>query len=622
MKALLTTALALLAVAGSGLFPADTARAQDGEWVTGVSLVDQPGYKPGFAHFNYVNPDAPKGGTARLSGSSPTFDTLNPILPKGVPADGLGLVYESLMTPAFDEYDISAEYPQIADALKFPDDYSSVTYRINPDAKWHDGTPITAEDVKWSFDKLVELNPSQRFYYQHVKSAEVTAPDQVTFTFDQTGNRELPQIVGQLMVLPKHWWEGTDASGKQRDIGSGTLEPPLGSGPYRIASVDPGRSITYQRVPDFWGKDLNTYIGQNNFDQVKYEYYRDLNVEFEAFKADEFDYWSENEAKRWATGYDFPAMKDGKVTKEAVDLEQTSGVMVGFIPNLRRPLFQDVRVRRALNYAFDFEQLNKDIFFGQYTRINSFFFGIPIGWHGLPQGRELEILDSVRDKVPPEVFAEEYKNPVGGDPQKVRDNLRKAVELFQQAGYHLDGNHMIGPDGKPVSFEILLNGPTIERVALPYQQSLKRIGIDVSVRSVDSSQFVTRVRSRDFDMIYTGWGESNSPGNEQLDYWGSEAADRDSSRNYAGIKDPAVDTIINDLILSKNRADLLAAVAALDRVLMWNQYVIPSYTILTDRIAYWDRFGHPDYTKMRFVIGFPTTWWWDAGKAAKIGGAQ
>ncbi len=619
MRRILTSIVALAALA----VPASivTARAQDGEWVQGSSLIGKPGYAPGFAHFNYVNPDAPKGGTARLSGASPTFDTLNPILPRGVPADGLGLVYETLMMRALDEQDIAGQYPLIAEAMRVPDDISSVTYRLNPDAKWHDGEPITPEDVVWSFDKLVEINPSQGFYYQHVKKAEVTGEREVTFTFDQTGNRELPQIVGELLVLPKHWWEGKDASGKQRDIASGTLEPPMGSGPYKVASVSPGRSISYERVPDYWGANLNVNIGQNNFDTVRYEYYRDLNVEFEAFKADQFDYWSENQAKRWATAYDIPAVKDGRIKKELVDLEQVSGVMVGFVPNLRRPLFQDARVRRALNYVFDFESLNRTIFYGQYQRINSFFFGLPLASSGLPQGKELEILESVRDEVPPEVFTTEYKNPVGGDPQKVRANLGEAVKLFEEAGYHLEGNKMVDPSGKPVSFEILLNTSVIEPIALSFSQALKRIGVDARVRSVDSSQFVTRVRSRDFDMIYTGWGQSNSPGNEQLDFWGSAAADRDSSRNYAGIKDPAVDTIINRIILAKGRDEQVAAIKALDRVMMAQQYVIPSYTILPERIAYWNRFGHPEgYGK--FAIGFPEIWWWDAEKAAAIGGKQ
>ncbi len=623
-----TTVLAFAAIAASAVAAmaqqagGNAAAPPPGEWRHALSLIGQPGYPPGFPHFNYVNPDAPKGGTARLSGTGQTFDTLNPIIDKGVTADGLGLIYESLTMRALDEADISAEYGAIADGVRYPADYSTVTYRLNPAAKWHDGEPITAEDVVWSFEKTVELNQSQRFYYQHVTKAEVTAPGQVTFTFDQTGNRELPEIVGELTILPKHWWEGTDAKGNKRDISKSTLEPPLGSGPYKVASVSPGRSITYERVPDFWGKDLNVNIGTNNFDKVSYEYYRDLNVEFEAFKADNFDFWTENEAKRWATAYDFPAFKAGRVTRELVSLDQVSGVMVGFVPNLRRPFFQDVRVRRALNYAFDFEELNRTIFFDQYERINSFFYGIPLAWKGLPEGKELEILETVRDEVPPEVFTDEYTNPVGGDPAKQRENLRKAVQLLQEAGYKLQGNKLIGKDGKPVEIELLLNGPTIERVALPYQKTLARIGITMNIRSVDSSQFVTRIRSRDFDMVYAGWGESNSPGNEQMDFWGSAAADRDSSRNYAGIKDPAVDELTKRIIFAKDRDEQVAAVKALDRVMMWQQYVIPSYTILKDRIAYWDRFGHPGYDKIKFVIGFPTVWWWDADKAAKTGGGK
>ncbi|MGH6923060.1 MAG: extracellular solute-binding protein [Propylenella sp.] len=603
---------ALLLAAGLG-----ASQAAGQEWRHASSLIGEPKYPADFPRFDYVNPDAPKGGAVRLSGSRPTFDTLNVILPKGVVADGLALIYENLMTSSLDELDISAAYGLIADAVRYPADYSSVAYRINPAAKWHDGEPITAEEVVWSFEKLVELSPSQRFYYQHVEKAEVTGEREVTFTFDQTGNRELPHIVGQLLVLPKHWWEGKDSAGRQRDIGASTLEPPLGSGPYKIAKVTPGRTIVYERAPEYWAADLNVNVGQNNFDTIAYEYYRDLTVEFEAFKSDGFDFWAENEAKRWQTGYDFPAARAGRVKKELVELEQVSGSMVGFVPNLRRPLFQDVRVRRAFNYAFDFEYLNRVLFFGQYERIDSFFYGIPLRWGGLPQGKELEILESVRDKVPTEVFTEEYKNPVGGDPKLARDNLRKAVELMQAAGYNLEGSKMVGPDGKPVVVELLLNGPTIERVAIPYREALAQIGIDLQIRPVDSSQFVERLRSRDFDMVYAGWGQSMSPGNEQLDFWGSEAADRDSSRNYAGIKDPAVDALIQRIIFSKDRDELVAAVKALDRVMMWNQYVIPSYTILPDRIAYWNRFGHPDpYPK--FAIGFPTIWWWDEEKAAAI----
>ena len=619
MQKLLTVSLVL------GLFGGAAAWAQDakplpppGEWQHGTSLIEKPRYPAGFPHFDYVNVNAPKGGTVRL-GADGTFDTLNPILPKGVAADGLGLIYESLMTSALDETDIAAAYGAVADGLRYPEDYSYVTYRINPAAKWHDGEPVTADDVVWSFEKLVELNPSRAQYYSHVVKAEKTAANEVTFTFDQQGNRELPHIVGQLIVLPKHWWEGTDAKGNKRDIGQSTLEPTLGSGPYAIDQVVPGRSISYKRVPDYWGANLNVNVGQNNFDTVRYEYFRDLDVQFEGFKGDAFDYWPENRAKRWATAYDFPAVKDGRVIKELVTLAQDSGVMVGFVPNLRRPFFQDVRVRRAFNYALDFEELNRTLFYGQYERIDSFFYGIPLRWSGLPQGKELEILNEVKDKVPPEVFTQEYKNPVNGDTEKVRDNLRKALSLMQEAGYKLEGNKLIGKDGKPATVELLLNGPTIEPVAVAYQQFLAKIGITLNIRSVDSSQYISRERSRDFDMVYEAWGQSNSPGNEQLDYWGSDAADKESSGNYAGIRDPAVDAIINHIVYAKDRDELVAATHALDRVMMWNQYVIPSYSLLKVRHAYWDRFGHPDpYPK--FVVGFPTVWWWDAAKAAKTGG--
>ena len=612
-------AFAALSLAAFAALAVPAALAEEPVFRHGSALSGDLRYPAGFAHFDYVNPNAPKGGLLRLSAATPTFDTTNPILPKGVAADGLENVFETLMTSGLDELDISAMYGLIADGLSYPADFSSVTYRLNPAARWHDGEPITPEDVIWSFEKAVELNPSQRFYYQHVTKAEKTGEREVTFTFDQTGNRELPHILGQLLVLPKHWWTATGPDGQPRDIASGTLEPPLGSGPYRITAVDAGRSVTYERVPDHWGAGLNVNIGKHNFATIRYDYYRDRTVEFEAFKADKIDFWTENEAKRWATGYDVPAVQEGKIVKETVEQDQVSGVMVGFIPNSRRPLFQDVRVRRALNLVFDFEELNRTIFFGQYARIDSFFYGTPLASSGLPEGEELEILKSLGDAVPAEVFTTAYANPVNGDPAKVRDNLRKAVQLFQAAGYRLEGNRMIGPDGRPVAFEILLNGPIIERVAIPFAAALERIGVAATVRSVDSNQFVERVRSRDFDMIYSGWGQSLSPGNEQLDYWGSVAADRDSSRNFAGIKSPAVDALIQKIIFADDRDTQIAATRALDRVLLAEQYVIPSYTILTDRIAYWDRLTHPDPLP-RFALGFPDVWWFDAERAKAIGG--
>jgi microcin C transport system substrate-binding protein len=605
---LVLAALILVLAASAG-------EAQEPVWRHATSLNEEPKYPPDFKRFDYVNPDAPKGGVVRLSDTG-GFDTLNPILSKGNPAPGLGLVYESLLTPSLDE--VSAMYGLIADAMRYPDDYSSVTFRLRPEAKWHDGEPITPDDVVWSFNKLVELNPSQKFYYQHVSKAEVTGEHEVTFTFDQTGNRELPHIVGELLVLPKHWWEGKDANGKQRDIAASTLEAPLGSGPYRVDRIVPGKSISFKRVDDYWAKDLPVAIGQNNFDEIRYEIFLDDTVEFEAFKADVFDWRSENSAKRWATQYNFPAVQKGYVIKEELEnAYRDNGVMIGFIPNLRRDLFKDVRVRRALNYAFDFETLKKTLFYGQYDRIDSFFYGTKLAASGLPEGEELALLEPLKDEVPPEVFTTPYINPVGGDPTKQRDNLRQALNLFQEAGYHLDGQKLVDKNGKQLSFELLLNGPTIEAVALAYQAELRKIGIDMQVRSIDTPQWINRVRSRDFDMIYTGWAQSLSPGNEQRAYWGSEAADKDNSQNYAGIKDTAVDALIDKIVQTKDRAELVAATHALDRVLMANQYVIPSYTLRLSRIARWDRFDRPAALP-EYSIGFPTVWWWDEAKAQRI----
>ena len=589
-----------------------------GDWLPATSILEQPKYPAGFTHFNYVNPNAPKGGNVRLNASGQTFDTLNPILDKGTAADGLGLIYDTLMSQAVDELDIAGSYPDVANALRYPADLSYVTFRIDPNAKWHDGVPITADDVVWTFEKTVELNQFQRHYYQHVVKAVKTAPDQVTFIFDEKNDRELPNIMSQLQVLPQHWWEGKDASGNPRDIGKSTLEPPLGSGPYEVSDAIPGRSITYKRVPDFWGKDLPVYVGQYNFDTVTYEYFRDLDVAFQAFTADQLDYWDENQASRWATAYNFPAANDGRVKKEEVKLPQVSGVMNGFVPNLRRPLFQDVRVRQAFNLAFDFDSLNRTIFYGQYQHINSFFFGLPFASSGLPGPDELAILDPLKDKVPPSVFTTPYVAPDNSDPQKVRQNLMMAIDLMKQAGYTLQGDKMVDKNGKQVTVELLLVIPALERVALPYQQSLAKIGIQLNIRTPDSTTFDQRARTRDFDLITEAWGQSNSPGNEQIGMWGSQSADSDSSQNYAGIKDPAVDAIINHIIFNKGRDDQIAAVKALDRVLLANQYVIPTYTYIGDRIAYWNRFSHPEpYPK--FAVDFLGAWWWDKDKAAKTG---
>lgn len=605
--------IAMFAILALATAPVAGAQAQDGEWRHGLSLFGDVKYPPGFEHFEYVNPDAPKGGTFRQS-SIGTFDTLNPFNIKGTPAAGSALIYDSLMTTSLDEP--STEYGQIAEAVKYPEDYSSVTFRLRPEARWHDGQPVTVEDVIWSFETLKKTHPFYNAYYRNVVSAEKTGDNEVTFRFDQAGNRELPQITGQLYVLPRHYWEGTDASGNKRDFAASTLEPPLGSGPYRIKSVQPGRSISYERVPDHWGADLPVNLGQNNFDEMRYEYFRDMTVALEAFKADQFDFRSENSAKRWATGYDFPAVQRGDVILQEFETENAEP-MQGFIFNLRRPKFQDPRVRQAFNYAFDFEWLNTNIFYGQYQRTGSYFENSDLAAAGLPEGKELEILEKVRDQVPPEVFTTVYENPVGGDTRKQRENLRKATQLLKEAGWEVRNGVLVnGQTGEPFTVEFLNDQPDSERVIAPYIQNLGKLGIKASIRTVDTSQYQNRMDNFDFDMTTDMFPQSLSPGNEQRDFWGSEAADAQASRNTIGIKNPAVDTLIDEIIFAGDRETLIAATKALDRVLLWNHYLVPEFYTPVIRTARWNRFGLPEI-QPDFGIS-PATWWWDAEKAAAI----
>ena len=589
------------------------------QWRHGASLMGEPKYPAGFAHFAYVNPKAPKGGLLRLSDTG-TFDSFNPILTKGNVAGGLGLINEQLMASALDE--VSTEYGEIAEALKYPDDYSSVTYRLNPKARWHDGRPITPEDVVWSFQVIKEHNPSQAFYYQHVAKAEVTGEREVTFTFDETGNRELPHIVGQLTVLPKHWWTGTGADGKPRSIAETTLEPPLGSGPYRLKSFDPGRTVVYERVKDYWGADLPTHVGADNFDEIRYEYFRDETVELEAFKGDGYDVRMETSAKNWATAYDFPARKEGRVVLDKIP-EKGKGVMVGFVPNLRRERFRDPRVRLALSYALPFEDMNRTMFFGQYERVTSYFYPTELGARGLPEGAELEILKEAEKAgpIPPQVYTTAFSPPTNADPQAERANLKKALDLFAAAGWTNKGGKLVDAKGEPFRIEFLISSPAFERVGVRWREQLAKIGVELTIRSVDSSQYVNRVRNRDYDVIYGGWGESLSPGNEQFNYFGSEAAERDGSQNYAGIRNLAVDALIKRVVFARDRAELVAASRALDRVLLWNHYVVPGWTLAATRMARWDRFAHPEPLPA-YSTGFPAIWWYDAEKAAKTGAAK
>jgi microcin C transport system substrate-binding protein len=621
-RTLLTSALVAL---GAGRFSLpswiEPAQAQEKVWRHGLSLFGDLKYPAGFPQFDYVNAAAPKGGAVREIAIG-TYDNFNIVVAgvKGTLATGITLLYETLLVSSLDE--VSTEYGLLADAVSHPDDFSSATYRLRAEAKWHDGKPITPQDVIFSFNAFKKYSPQLAAYYRHVAKLEQTGDREVTFTFDAPGNRELPQIVGQLHVLPQHWWEGTDKNGNKRDISATTLDPPLGSGPYRIKDFSPGRHIVFERAHDHWSKDLNVNVGRDNFHELRFEYFRDTTVALEAFKADTVDWRTENSAKNWATAYDFAAVNEKRVIKEEFPINNQGG-MQGFAFNIRRPKFQDPRVRLAFNYAFDFEEMNKQIFFGQYKRIASYFEGTELASSGLPAGRELEILETVRDKVPPELFTTAYSNPVGGNPQAVRGNLREALRLFKEAGYEVRNEKLVnGKTGEPFTFEFLADDPSFERVFLFYKPSLDRLGVTVNVRTVDDAQYQNRLRNWDFDIITNSWGESLSPGNEQRGYWGSQAADQPGSFNLIGIKNPAVDAMIDQVIFAKSRDDLVAATHALDRVLLWNHYVVPQWTYGKVRSARWDRFGHPDPMPKYGASAFPTVWWWDAEKAAKTGSRQ
>ncbi len=600
---------------GATAFPG-TAAAQSKTWKHGLSLFGDLKYPEGFKNFEYVNPAAPQGGTVRQIAFG-TFDNLNSVVAgvKGSIAMGTELFTEALMTEALDE--VSAEYGMLAEAVSHPDDFASVTYRLNAKARWHDGKPVTPDDVIFSLEAFKTNSPQLGAYYRHVTKAEKTGEREVTFTFDSPGNRELPQIVGQLPVLPKHWWTGIDKNGNKRDVTQTTLEPPLGSGPYRLKEFQPGRSLVYEKVDNYWGKDLPTIVGTRNFQQIRYEYFRDSTVALEAFKGDQVDWRTENSAKNWATSYDFPAVRDKRVVLEEFPVRNL-GIMQAFILNTRRDKFKDPRVRRAFNFAFDFEEMNRTIFFGQYKRIGSYFEGTELASSGLPEGKELEILNTVRDKVPAEVFTKPYTNPTGGSPQALRDNFRQALALFREAGYEIRDTKLVdAKTGAQFTVEFLVDDPQTERFVLFFKPTLERIGMTVSARVVDAAQYENRLRQWDYDIVVGSWGQSLSPGNEQRGFWSSAAADQPGSRNLIGIKNPAVDTLIDRVIFTKDRADLVAATKALDRVLLWNFYVVPQWTYQFTRTARWDRFSRPQIMPKYGRSGFPTVWWWDADKAAK-----
>ncbi len=617
------------------------------DWQHATTLGEAPPrYAEGFAHYDYVNPQAPKGGSVRLSDLG-SFDSLNHVPARGEIPQGLGLIYDTLTTASLDE--LSTQYGLLAEAMRYPDDYSYVTYRLREGAAWHDGMPVTPADVVFSFNALVEHNPQQAAYYSHVTSAEISGEREVTFTFDQTGNRELPHIVGQLIVMPAHWWTAQDGGENVRDISRGTLELPLGSGPYRVADVSAGRSITFERVEDYWAADLNVNVGHYNLDSITYTYYRDGDVAFEAFKAGEYDYRVENRARNWATGYNIPAVADGRLLLEEFEEPyRRRGLMVGFIFNTQIPLFADRNVRRAFNYVLDFQELNRSIFFGAYRQFDSYFMGIDaLSSSGVPEGDELALLEGLRDQgieVHDEVFTTAYFNPVNGTPEARRENLATALEFFEAGGWTVreevdpeqagsglvhsilvaiglrsDPTRRVMRDasGAPVVVELLLNGPTQEPAANQLAQSLELVGIELITRIADSAQYTNRLRARDFELIYSGWVQSSSPGNEQRDFFGSQSATIDGTRNYAGIQSEAVDALIDAIIFAEDRAALEVATRAMDRVLLWDHYVVPGWGTTAARVARWDRYDRPENLPT-YSIGFPTLWWYDETRAALV----
>lgn len=594
---------------GSALTPA---QAQDSRRHA-LSMVGEPKYPADFKHFNWVNPEAPKGGRVRQFVEG-TFDSFNQFPVQGQSAAGLGYVYDQLFATSPDE--ASTEYGHVAAWVSYPADYASATFELRPEARFHDGKSVTPEDIIFSLDAIKKANPSRAAYWKDVAKAEKTGERQVTFRFSEKNNRELPHIVSQLTVLPKHWWEAKAASGEPRDIMKSSLELPLGSGPYKIKSFDPGREVIYERVKDWWARDLASMRGQYNFDEFHLIYFRDRIAAFESFKAGNLDFWAENGAKAWATEFEFDAIKNGLV-KKMMPERKRGAPMQGFYMNTRKKVFQDPRVRQAFNLAFDFEWANKNLFYGLYKRTHSYFENSEMAAKGLPSGRELEILNEVKGQLPAEVFTTEWKNPVSTTPEDARKNLSEAVKLFAAAGYVPKNGVLTNAAGEQMAIEILLESPTWDRIVQPYKGTLEKLGVKVAIRQVDSAQYSRRKDNFEYDVIVDAIGQSESPGNEQRDYWGSVAAKTIGSRNSIGIANPAIDTLIDKVIFAKDRADLVAACKALDRVLLWGHYVVPHWFLSADRIAMWDQYAGPTVQPER-GIAFFSTWWWDSAAAAKL----
>ena len=580
--------------------------------VHGLAIHGDLEYGPNFKHFDYVNPNAPKGGLL-VQHAIGTFDDLNPFNLKGNSAADSWKIHTSLMAHSSDEP--ASSYCFICETVATPTDRSWVMFTLRKGATFHDGSPISAEDVIFSFNILKEKgHPFYRQYYKDVIKAEKIGERGVRFIFRSSGNRELPIVVGEFPVLSKNYWN-------KRDFTKTTLEPILGNGPYKFKHIDAGRSISYERVKNWWGENLPINRGQNNFDLVKYIYFRDDTVTIEAFKAGNYDTRRESSSKNWATSYTGPAIQKGLIKKIELPDESPDG-MQGFLFNTRRQIFKDRLVREALGYAFDFGWTNQALMYGAYRRTKSFWERSELAARGLPIGGELAILEKYRSRIPEEVFTKEYNPPYTDGTGDIRNNLRQAIRLLKNAGWNIDKSsqklvHDSYRDAngnlKPMEFEIMLVSPSFERLALPFVENLKKLGITARVRTVDDSRYINRLRSHDFDMIVGGAGGGSSPGNEQRAFWGSEHADNEGSINYAGVKDPVIDELVQLVISAPDRKSLIMRTRALDRVLLWGHYYIPQWHIPHYRIAYWDKFSRPAI-KPKYASGFPDTWWLDPQK--------
>lgn len=571
-----------------------------------LSLLGEPALPADFTHFPWVNPDAPKGGEIALTALG-SYDSFNGYVLRGTPAVGLANLYDTLLKNSTDE--ASAEYCHLAAAIEQPADRLGVSFELHPAARFHDGRPVTADDVVWTFNILRQHGrPFYRAYWADVTEVVAESQRRVTFRFKSDENRELALILGQMPVLPKHWWEG-------RDFARPLLDAPLGSGPYRLERFESGRSLTYRRAPEYWAKDLPTAKGTANFDVMRYEYFRDTTVALEAFKAGQIDFRTENIAKDWATAYDFPAVQRGLVKRDEIRHEIPTG-MQAFAVNLRRPLFQDARVRRALIEVFDFEWMNANLFYGSYARTTSYFSNSELASSGVPEGRELEILQGYKGKVPDRLFTEPYALPVTDGSGNNREGLRRALALLREAGWTVRDRKLVNAQGQGFAFEILLQGPSFERIALPYVQTLQRLGMEPRVRTIDPAQYQVRIDAFDYDMTVESQGQSLSPGNEQRDFWTSAKAQENGSQNVAGIANPVVDALVEMVIAAPDRAELVARTRALDRVLLWGDYMIPQWHSRTFRVAYWDKFGRPPRNP-KYALALDS-WWVEQAREGTV----